>query len=63
MLDRIGGAGGLVGLLAVLGGIGLIGTQNLRIAAGLLLVVVGLALVVRGIVQGFLASMGMGDMF
>jgi hypothetical protein len=63
MLDRIGGAGGLVGLLAVLGGIGLIGTHDLRVAAGLLLVVVGLALVVRGIVQGFISSMGMGDMF
>jgi hypothetical protein len=63
MLDRIGGPAGVVGLLAVLGGIGLIGTHNLRVAAGLLLMVVGLALVVRGLVKGFMASMGMGGMF
>jgi hypothetical protein len=62
-LDRIGGPGGLVGLLAVLGGIGLIGSHNLRVAAGLLLVLVGLALVVRGLVQGIMAAMGMGGMF
>jgi len=63
MLDRIGGAGGLVGLLFVLGGIALVGTESLRIAAGLLAILVGLALVVRGVVQGLLSSMGMGGLF
>jgi hypothetical protein len=62
MLDRIGGVGGIVGLVAVLGGLGLIGSHNLRVAAGLALILVGLALVVRGVLQGVLASMGMGGL-
>ena len=62
MLERIGGVGGLVGFIAVLGGIGLIGWENPVIAGGLALVLVGLALLVRGIVQGFMSAMGMGGM-
>lgn len=63
MLERIGGVGGLVGLVALLGGIGLIAYRDPIIAAGMALVVVGLALVLRGVVQGFLGAMGMGEMF
>jgi uncharacterized membrane protein HdeD (DUF308 family) len=63
MLERIGGPSGVVGLLAVLGGIGLIATDEPIVAAGLLVVLIGLALLVRGIVQGVMASMGMGGMF
>jgi uncharacterized membrane protein HdeD (DUF308 family) len=63
MLERIGGPSGVVGLLGVLGGIGLIATDEPIVAAGLLVVLIGLALLVRGIVQGVMASMGMGGMF
>lgn len=62
MLERIGG-GGLVGLLAMLGGIGLIAYQDPIIAGGMALVVVGLALLLRGVVQGFMSSMGMNGLF
>ena len=62
MLERIGGVGGLLGLVVVLGGLALIGSHSLRVAGGIALVVVGLGLVVRGIVQGVLVAMGMDGM-
>lgn len=63
MLERIGGASGLVGLLAMIGGIALIADQAPIIAGGIALVVVGLALFVRGIVRGFVSAMGMDGLF
>lgn len=63
MLERIGGVGGFVGLVAVLAGIGLVALENYVIAAGIALVLVGLVLLLRGVVQGFLGAMGMGELF
>ncbi|MFC7212240.1 hypothetical protein ACFQL3_17350 [Natronoarchaeum sp. GCM10025321] len=61
MIKRLGAAG-IVGLLALLGGIVLIATQNLLIAGGLALIVAGLGLVVRSLIQSVMGSMGMGGM-
>ena len=61
MLGKLG-LKGIVGLLALLGGIALIATADLRIAAGIALVLLGLGLVVWGLVSGLLESMGMGAM-
>jgi len=62
MLERIGGVGGLVGLVALVAGVALLGVVDLRIAGGVALVVVGLALLLRGVVQGVLSAMGMDGM-
>ena len=61
MLGKLG-LKGIVGLLALLGGIALIATADLRIAAGIALVLFGLGLAVWGLVSGLLESMGMGAM-
>lgn len=61
MLGKLG-LKGIVGLLALLGGIALIATADLRIAAGIALVLLGLGLAVWGLVSGLLESMGMGAM-
>lgn len=61
MLGKLG-LKGIVGLLALLGGIALIATADLRIAAGIALVLFGLGLTVWGLVSGLLESMGMGAM-
>lgn len=61
MLGKLG-LKGIVGLLALLGGVALIATADLRIAAGIALVLLGLALAVWGLVSGLLESMGMGAM-
>jgi hypothetical protein len=61
MLGKLG-LKGIVGLLALLGGIALIATADLRIAAGVALVLFGLGLAVWGLVSGLLQSMGMGAM-
>jgi len=61
MLDKLGVAG-VVGVLVLFGGIGLIASENLLIAAGIALVVGGLGLVVYGMVSNLLASFGMGGM-
>ena len=61
MLGKLG-LKGIVGVLALLGGVALIATADLRIAAGIGLVLLGLALTVWGLVSGLLESMGMGAM-
>jgi hypothetical protein len=61
MLDKLG-IPGVVGVLFLLGGIGLVASESLVLAAGLALVVAGLGLVVFGLVKNLLASFGMGGM-
>ncbi|WP_227353233.1 DUF7470 family protein [Haladaptatus salinisoli] len=61
MLGKLG-AKGIVGLLALLAGIGVIALQNLVIAAGMGLVVVGFVLTAWGLVSGLLESFGMAGM-
>ncbi|GAA0669683.1 hypothetical protein ACFQDG_17000 [Natronoarchaeum mannanilyticum] len=62
MLKRLG-ATGIVGLLAILGGIALIAYESLVIAGGIALVLAGIGLVVRALVSSLINSMGMGGMF
>jgi len=62
MLKRLG-ATGIVGLLAILGGIALIAYDSLVIAGGIALVLAGIGLVVRALVSSLINSMGMGGMF
>lgn len=61
MFDKLG-AKGIVGVLLLLGGIAVIAIQNLIIAAGIGLVVVGFVLVAWGLISGLLSSFGMGGM-
>lgn len=61
MLDKLG-AKGVVGLLALVAGIGVIALQNLIIAAGMGLVVLGFVLTAWGLVSGLLANFGMAGM-
>lgn len=61
MLNKLGVAG-LLGLLLVVGGIGLLASVDLLIAAGIAFVVAGLGLVVYGLVSNLLGSLGMGQM-
>ncbi|WP_135853525.1 DUF7470 family protein [Halorussus salinus] len=61
MLDKLG-AKGIVGVLLLLGGIAVIALQNLVIAAGIGLVVLGFVLTAWGLVSGLMASFGLGGM-
>ncbi|UPW01480.1 hypothetical protein M0R88_05085 [Halorussus gelatinilyticus] len=61
MLDKLG-AKGIVGVLLLLGGIAVIALQNLIIAAGIGLVVLGFVLTAWGLVSGLMASFGLGGM-
>ncbi|MFC4550353.1 MULTISPECIES: DUF7470 family protein [Halorussus] len=61
MLGKLG-AKGIVGVLLLLGGIAVIAIQNLLIAAGIGLVVVGFVLVAWGLISGFMSSFGLGGM-
>ena len=61
MFDKLG-AKGIVGVLLLLGGIAVIAIQNIIIAAGIGLVVVGFVLVAWGLITGLLSSFGMGGM-
>ena len=61
MLGKLG-AKGIVGVLLLLGGIAVIAIQNLLIAAGIGLVVVGFVLVAWGLVSGLMSSFGLGGM-
>ena len=58
MFKRLG-AIGIVGILALLGGIVLIGLENPIIAAGIGLVVTGLGLVAFGMVRNLMKAFGM----
>lgn len=62
MLERIGGPAGVLGLVALLGGVALLYTVDPRIAAGIALVIVGTGLVVRGLVKGLLGRFGVGGL-
>ncbi|GEM_PF-2121814 len=50
---------GIVGVLMLLGGIGLIASQDWIIAAGLGLMLIGVGLVVKSLVSGMLSAWGM----
>ena len=61
MLDKLG-AKGIVGVLLLIGGVAVIALQNLIIAAGIGLVVVGFVLTAWGLVSGLMSSFGLGGM-
>ncbi|WP_435176939.1 DUF7470 family protein [Halorussus sp. AFM4] len=61
MLDKLG-AKGIVGVLLLLAGVAVIALQNLIIAAGIGLVVVGFVLTAWGLVSGLMSSFGLGGM-
>lgn len=61
MLKQLG-IGGVVGVLVMLAGIALIAWENYVIAAGLALTIAGVGVLVRSLIQGFLQSMGIGNM-
>lgn len=61
MIQKLGVLG-LVGLLLTLGGLGVVASQNLILAGGVALVLVGLAVTALGIVRNLLSSLGMGGM-
>jgi len=62
MIKRLG-ATGIVGLVAIIGGIALIAYHSPIAAAGIALVLAGFGLVVRALVSSLINSMGMGGMF
>lgn len=59
MLDKLGIAG-VIGLVVLLAGLGLIASQNVYVAAGVALVLSGVALVVRSFLTAALGMLGMG---
>jgi len=61
MFDKLGVLG-IVGLLLTLGGLGVVASQNLILAGGLALVLVGLAVTALGLLRNLLTSLGMGGM-
>jgi len=61
MLRRLGVAG-ILGFLLVIGGFATIALVNIKIAAGLALIVAGLGIVVRTLVKHALGMMGIGQL-
>jgi hypothetical protein len=61
MLRQLG-AVGIVGLLFLLGGLGLVAYQAPIVAAGLALVLAGVGLLAKGMIDAVLGSMGFGGM-
>jgi hypothetical protein len=61
MLRKIGVVG-ILGVLLMLGGIGVMASENLYIAAGAAFVVAGMGFVVYGMVRGIFKSLGLGEM-
>jgi len=61
MLDKLG-AVGVIGLLLAVAGVGVVAIESLIIAAGLGLILLGLAVTAFGLVKNVLSSMGMGGM-
>jgi hypothetical protein len=57
MLDELG-IYGVIGILAIVAGIAVIALQDLIIAGGFALFVVGLGLTIFGVVKNMLASFG-----
>lgn len=62
MFDRFG-ISGIIGVLVILGGLALIAYANPIIAGGLILVLIGVGLVIRGLISSLMESMGMGGLF
>ena len=62
MFNRLGIAG-VFGVLCCLGGLGIIAYAAPVVAGGFALVLVGLALVVRGLLSGVLSAFGMDGLF
>ncbi len=58
MLQRLG-LFGILGVLAMLGGIALLALENLVIAGGVALIVGGIGLVTYGLVQSMMAKFGL----
>ncbi|MFC7044244.1 hypothetical protein ACFQH6_01455 [Halobacteriaceae archaeon GCM10025711] len=58
MLDKLGPFG-IVGVLAIIGGIALIAVQSPVVAAGISLVLVGVGLTARSLVQNVMGMFGM----
>jgi hypothetical protein len=58
MLDRLG-VTGVLGVLFLLGGVVLLATVSLRVAAGVALVVAGMGMVASGLVKGMMRSFGL----
>jgi ABC-type Mn2+/Zn2+ transport system permease subunit len=56
------GLSGFFGLLCIVGGIALLATVELEIAAGVALVLAGLGFLVRAMIKGVMSMMGMGGM-
>lgn len=61
MIQKLG-AVGIVGLLLLLGGLALVAYQSPIVAAGLALVLAGVGLVTKGLVNALVSSMGFGGM-
>ena len=56
------GVSGVVGMLVVLGGLSLIAFANPIIAGGLILVLLGVGLLIRGLISSLMDAMGMGGL-
>jgi hypothetical protein len=56
------GLSGAFGLLCIIGGIALLTTVDVRIAAGVAIILAGLGLLVRAMIKGVMSMMGMGGM-
>jgi hypothetical protein len=62
MFNKLG-ISGVIGVLVVLGGLSLIAFANPIIAGGLILVLIGVGLIIRGLISSVMNAMGMGRMF
>jgi hypothetical protein len=61
MLDKLG-AVGVVGFLFMLGGVGVIASVDLVLAAGVALIIAGLGMVTYGLVTNVMKALGFSDM-
>jgi|AntRauTorcE11898_2_1112593.scaffolds.fasta_scaffold29904_2 hypothetical protein len=61
MFDKLGVLG-VLGILLTIGGLGVVASENLILAGGLALVLVGLVVTAVGILKNLLSSLGMGGM-
>jgi len=56
------GVSGAFGLLCIIGGIALLTTVDVRIAAGVAIVLAGVGFLVQAMIKGIMSMMGMGGM-
>jgi hypothetical protein len=54
---------GILGLLLMLGGFAVVASEQPLVAAGLALILLGLAIIVRTLVQNALEMIGVGQLF